>query len=724
MNKRMSKKMKNKGKNNVGRKSFKSKETLFNKRLLLFFYVLIIVSFIAVLSLDYNISKKPYHLKLLAVSQLGNGSFVGRTADLYLEIRPGSGRVFIDTFPLTKLDTQISTRFAKDVACKEAGVDCSKLDFFYVIRSNSPIVGGPSASGAISALTFAALKNLRVNDKVTMTGTILSGALIGPVGGLKEKIRAAAEHNLSIVLIPSVERFVMNDSNIVNELRVMNESAVNGSNESRSNEPIIKNESSVQNKEDANNDSIDLVDYGTKVGIKVVPVDDIFDVVYYLTGRDYKPRDLVIDTSEYDLIMKGLALKLCNRSSDLMSMINTSLLKNRVIELVKSNMTELSMNESLSLINNTIESYYNLTERSAVAFNNSRYYAAASYCFGSGVKASFLFVLQEQDLEAKLNLVKKSLNNVRFKLNRMKKNYSTITQLQTFLIVDERLSEAEDYLKKAEEFIEKNESIKASEMLAWANERIFSAHSWMEFYNMSGKEFKININDLKSSCLTVVSEVNELHQYLKMILPIDFSTFDEEGKEINKEIALGNYELCLYKATRLRAKLNLIASTLGVKDYQIHELTKKKIEAAKRSIVMSFKKKVFPIMAYSYYDYAVSLLGYDDYSALVYAENAIELSNMDIYFEPKEEEKIALINQVVEPILLVVKDRMFLLGFLMGVLFVSTISFLFIINLSNEKSNDNKKKRYKESKYKGSKRIKKLKLSVRIKSLRKRIFKR
>jgi len=69
------------------------------------------------------------HMKLLAVSDTENGQR-GGIADLFLEIQPGSGRVFLETFPLTRLDTQISTRFAKEIACDFADVDCNKFDFF------------------------------------------------------------------------------------------------------------------------------------------------------------------------------------------------------------------------------------------------------------------------------------------------------------------------------------------------------------------------------------------------------------------------------------------------------------------------------------------------------------------------------------------------------------------------------------------------------------------
>ena len=95
--------------------------------------------------------------KLLAMSELGEGVYKGSVADLNLEIIPGKGRVFVNTFPISKIDTQISMRFAKQVACKKAKVDCNKYDFIYTIQAQSSIVGGPSAGAAATILTVSLL---------------------------------------------------------------------------------------------------------------------------------------------------------------------------------------------------------------------------------------------------------------------------------------------------------------------------------------------------------------------------------------------------------------------------------------------------------------------------------------------------------------------------------------------------------------------------------------
>ena len=87
-------------------------------------------------------------IKLLAVSDFEDRR-EGTTADLSLRIEPGDGKVFIESHPLTKLDTQISTRFAHRVMCDQLDLDCNNYNFFFTIRARSVIIGGPSASAAV-----------------------------------------------------------------------------------------------------------------------------------------------------------------------------------------------------------------------------------------------------------------------------------------------------------------------------------------------------------------------------------------------------------------------------------------------------------------------------------------------------------------------------------------------------------------------------------------------
>ncbi|MEK6869565.1 MAG: hypothetical protein AABX74_05005, partial [Nanoarchaeota archaeon] len=49
---------------------------------------------------------------------------------------------------------------------------------------------------------------------------------------------------------------------------------------------------------------------------------------------------------------------------------------------------------------------------------------------------------------------------------------------------------------------------------------------------------------------------------------------------------------------------------------------------------------------YSYFEYANSLKEDDPFSALLYSEYALELSNLDIYFKTQKAEKFILLDKI------------------------------------------------------------------------------
>ena len=216
------------------------------------------------------------HMHLLAVKE-SNGEYIGSLADLYLEVKSGSGRVFMETFPLSKLDTQISTRFAKEIACQKSDIDCSHYDFFYTIKSDAPIIGGPSAGAAISALTYILLNNYNYDNSITVTGTINSGGLVGSVGGIIEKIEAAAKENLSLVLIPIDKSTIEKD-----------------------------------------NETTDVQQYADNISVNVAFVSDLNDMLYYFSGIEKQEIDgELIVNEQYTSIMKEISDNLCARALDL-----------------------------------------------------------------------------------------------------------------------------------------------------------------------------------------------------------------------------------------------------------------------------------------------------------------------------------------------------------------------------------------------------------------------
>jgi uncharacterized protein len=204
----------------------------------------------------------------------------GGTAQMRLEIQPGSGQVFIDSFPLTKIDTQISTRFAKQVACQITDSQCDNIDFYYTIRADSPVVGGPSAGGAATVLTAAVLEDVRLRDDVVMTGTINSDGFIGPVSGIEAKARAARANGFNTVVLPK--------------------------------------HAPVENR----NETV-YADTFALDGIRVEPVTRVGEAYAAFTGTSATPlNDSARPSQEYQRIMSNVARDLCVRTEELIGQVD------------------------------------------------------------------------------------------------------------------------------------------------------------------------------------------------------------------------------------------------------------------------------------------------------------------------------------------------------------------------------------------------------------------
>ncbi|MBD3313764.1 hypothetical protein GF345_04950 [Candidatus Woesearchaeota archaeon] len=545
-------------------------------------------------------------IKLLAVSE-STGGLVGSIAHLYLDIEPGQGRIFIDTLPTAKIDTQLSTRFAKDMACKYLNLDCSNLDFFYTIRADSPIVGGPSAGAAITTLTISLLEGIDLDEDTVITGTINSGELIGPVGGVKEKIDAAARENLSKVLIPAGERHI----NYVNSTNSMNNT----------------NNRNNQNNRNNTNNTLDVIEYGQIIGIDVVEVSTIDDVLYHYTGKIFDESDDNVSISPmYKDTMGFLAESLCERSIDLKKQV--SAYKVSDISIIDADFSEDKKRAE------------NLTQEGIDAFSQDTFYSAASYCFGANVRyKSLIYKMRDMDREEAIS----EIEDIKEEVEDLKKEVSnreirTITDLQAYMIVMDRIEEAEDYLNLSR-INANNNSSRLPDNLAFALERYNSAISWSKFFGQKGKRFRISDAEIMRSCINKISEAEEHHSYIDYLFSGLLADTKKEISNARKKYNNEEYVLCLYKATLAKANIGVVSSTIGIEKEGLQDLLDRKLKAAEKSIAEQQDGGIFPILGYSYYEYAQSLRDRDIFSALLYSEYALELSTLDIYFEP---EKISL----------------------------------------------------------------------------------
>ncbi len=506
------------------------------------------------------------HMKILAVTDKVEGG-KGMIADLYLEVKPGQGKVFIESFPLTKMDTQISTRFAKEIACSELDLECDQYDFFYTIKADTALVGGPSAGAAAAVLTAAVVEGSATDESTAITGTINSGGLVGPVGGLQEKITASPERGVKKVLIAKGQRYVKSGN--------------------------------------ASNATIDLVAVGKENGVQVIEVVDMREALYHFTGRQYIEEDAQLSIDEsYAETMQKVAESLCNKSTQLQAAGNDS-------------------------------SAQNLTERGKAALEGGQYYSAASYCFGANIRYKTLEhanLTREQITKRAEKVVEDSMH-LESSITRPK----TVADVQSYATVKERLLDATDTANLTLQRLQENKTRDAIALLAYAEERVYSAEAWAQFIGKDGQRFEPEL--IEKSCRSKLSEAEERYEYVKLFFPETLAGTRRDIDRAYDDLNAKRFELCLSKAAKAKAESDVILNTLGVEDSQVSELVEKKLEIAKRTIVRNSKKGIFPILGYSYYEYANSLKDTDKYSALLYSEYALELSNMDVYFRKDKAEE-------------------------------------------------------------------------------------
>ncbi len=641
-----------------------------------------LVIFLMLISLpSYLALVEPYHLKLLAVEEV-LGNYSGVDADLYLELKPGSGRVFLDTYPLTKMDTQISTRFAKEIACKHFKLDCNQYDFIFTIKAKSNIIGGPSAGAAIAALTTIAVLDLDYDQSITITATINSGGTIGPVGGVKEKLEAASKIDLKKVLITKGtgkqrQSLIFNSENDDEDDDENIDENIDGSDRDKINDENVtgidddKKSSSKDNDDNDNNDDnndsddnddnvtknndkdtnqteefFDLIKYGQEnLSLEIVEVTDLDDVVRELTGVELNHKVInVSEDEEYKKIMQGLQNVLCSRTAE----IEENFLKDNLI------INQDTLNKSLQK-----------KESSRQALEEEDYYSAASFCFSNNIllKESYY---RESNLSlqqmARLFLIleKKTL---RLEEEIKKFEIQTISDLQTLIIVKERLNDVKLKIKDFNQIYNSNNSSniinpnlgkiyliennrtreaislnKAVELIAYGEERLFSALSWMQFFSMEGKKFSLDSEMLKNSCQQKIFEAEERYQYASIFLGSLYVVNIKEKVDLAKSSLDQNEpELCLIKAAQAKAEANAVLSSLGLTDDIFAEFLESKSKAVERVIFENNIEGIFPILGYSYYQYANSLKEDEQYTALIYLEYALEMSDLSIYFPEKEE---------------------------------------------------------------------------------------
>ncbi len=539
-----------------------------------------------------------------AVAQTDNG-YVGVISTITVTIQDnGNGRVFVDTLPLTQIDMQGSARLAVKVASvlvkndNTTSIDPSQYDYFFVVRTSSPVIGGPSAGAVMTVAAIALLENWSIDNSTVMTGMIDPDGSVGPIGGIPYKIDAANSVGARRFLIPKGQ---------MTYTETVTDTTVSNGRTQIVTYPVTRNVSEYAM---------------TNYGIEVAEVEDVNDALLYMTGHVFftPQADGQISTEQYRESMEPIASMLLTRSrasyQNATSVFDNSSIpnyypfyyKNQITDIYNEAKTNLQQSENWF----DQELFYTSTSKSFQSLISSRFVSYACGYFNSTDEKQYVqsLLTEATDLHGNRSNDAKNAEIV------------GMISLQCVGAAQTRVFEAQTYLDDAQSSISKNDYLTALYKIAFAVERSESVGWWLRI----GLQFN-DTNDINASSLStlteeyiddaqqaitysgvILDEVGQSSQYLT-----DAETFLSSARS---EQTAGYPAAALFKSLEALVNANL---ALELVDSSTKDRIDRARERASISIGASRARGIEPVLAVSYYEYAQSLANESSFdSAIVY----------------------------------------------------------------------------------------------------------
>ncbi|MCK4347680.1 MAG: hypothetical protein KAW47_03600 [Thermoplasmatales archaeon] len=544
-----------------------------------------------------------------AVGQTENG-YIGVISTITVTIQSnGSGRVFVDTLPLAQIDMQGSARLAVKVASalaendKRCEVNPSEYDYFFIIRTSAPIIGGPSAGGIMTAAVASLLEGWTMDSKTVMTGMINPDGSIGPIGGIPKKIDAAYSVGATRFLIPKGQ-MTYTDTIV--------ETVTDNGWTQTTTKTITKNVSEYA-----------MENYD----MEVFEVEDINDVLLHYTGWGFPVVESndSITTENYIDSMKPLATTLLDQAGELYKNASDSFnnsdipnyypyYRNQVTDFL--NDAEDALTESEDWFEQDL--YYTSTSKSFQSLINSQFVTYACEYFNVDNKDDYIHSLLQNSLDFYSN---QSILAKNAEIN-------GTTSLQCVGAAQKRASDAGSYLSDAEMKYQNGDDFSALYKIAYAMQRSESIGWWLGLTSQFNDTGTINSQELNDLAGDYIQDAQQAVVYSGVILQemrrsssylIDAESILENAR---KDKENGYPAAALFEALESLSKANLALEL-------VDGVTKDKIdranESAHASISESRLRGIEPILAVSYYEYAQSLVEdsadiamfYYKYSALI-----------------------------------------------------------------------------------------------------------
>jgi len=437
---------------------------------------------------------------VVAVHQNASGSYVGTTAVLWVRVTcPGSGHVYVETMPLSEIDMQASARIAAMVASRIANVSMSSCDFYLSIRSTSPIIGGPSASLAMTVAFASALLGLPLNNSVVMTGMILPDGSVGPVGGLAAKLRAAASVGAKVFLVPYGQ---LVDYEYRTEVR-----SIGGIS-------IIRRELVPVN----------LSELGRELGVRVVQVATVYEALSYATNGVFKPPKRIDVKSVLEDVKERFG-KLLEKWIDVEKQVieNESARIESLVKEVENRVAEPYRSAVLRIVSSARQDVDDKVEQGDRLARQGLLYAAASSYFTALVEIKNARIFLEAVLGRN---VSQSISSIEHGLKEFMEEATELVEerrridlgvLSLLMEIVERCLSGLEAANRSIHAIQSAQTLSqlfdASWYAAYAEARLLSVKLWMEALNESSLGFEVDRSTLDRSSQILLAYARDVASY-------------------------------------------------------------------------------------------------------------------------------------------------------------------------------------------------------------------
>ncbi len=515
----------------------------------------------------------------------------GAVIDITVTITPGNGKVFVSTSPYTEIDMQGSAQLAALTACDLLGLDFMKYDFFYEIRAETPIVGGPSAGAVMTVATIAALKNLSIKRDVFMTGMIYPDGYVGPVGGIPYKLEAAAKNKAKVFLIPKGQRIVYVEETVEKQKG-----------------PFIIVYTRTK--------PVDLVEYGKSLGVEVVEVSTIDEALWYYTGYMISKSKPQINLSKYSDLLKMLAFRMKNETLKLLETVKEFGVSDEAMKLIRDG-----------------DEY----------FEKGYYYTATSKYYQAKIELRKTYysrtIKDLNDLNREFDRIGDEIDKMTKYLKELENKTLGIESFQIIGGSEERLAWAETYLFDAKT---SNDRSSAIEYLSLAKERLESVKVWLSLLKTIKEDVLIDREELKKRAEFYLREARSLIVYAESIN--GYRSLISQAEE-SLDVAERLFNTGFYSGAATACIDSIVKSSLAVEIIApsdvFKELLKSKVESSKKSAEFSLaeaEKIVTPILSIAYYEFAKNQES--PVSALIYYKLCERLAKLILFVSeayPKRE---------------------------------------------------------------------------------------